>query len=129
MVEQGCQEGFEASEVGLPVFCGGVHPAHSGRELVAVGWDEPVDMGGAQVLPGDVILADDEGAVAMPLELAEEIAAHGPEKERLEIWIRSKILAGGSVHDYYPPSPEKLAEYGRETGAGAGANGEGREGR
>jgi regulator of RNase E activity RraA len=103
-------------DVGLPVFTGAVHPSHSGRELVPVDSDRPVDMAGAQVLPGDVILADDEGALAMPLDLAEYVAAHGPEKELLEIWIRGKVAAGGSIHDYYPPTPEKAAEYAAETG-------------
>src|SRR5215216_5052712 len=103
-------------EVGLPVFAATVHPAHSGRDLVPVDHDRPIDMAGAQVLPGDIILADDEGALAMPLDLAEYIAAHGPEKEELEMWIRGKITAGGSIHDYYPPSPEKAAEYTSETG-------------
>ena len=73
-------------------------------------------MAGAQVLPGDVLLADDEGVVAMPLDLAEQVATHGPAKEHLELWIRGKIEAGGSVPDYYPPSPEKQEEYTRETG-------------
>jgi 5-oxopent-3-ene-1,2,5-tricarboxylate decarboxylase/2-hydroxyhepta-2,4-diene-1,7-dioate isomerase len=104
------------AEVGLPVFCAGTHPSHSGRDLVPVDCDRSIDMGGAQVLPGDVLLIDDEGVLAMPLELAEEIAAHGPPKELLEVWIRAKIAAGGSVHDYYPPTPEKAAEYQRETG-------------
>jgi len=103
-------------EVGLPVFAAAVHPSHSGRDLVPVDHDRPIDMGGAQVLPGDVILADDEGALAMPLDLAEGIAVHGPAKELLEQWIRSKVVAGGSIHDYYPPSPEKAAEYTTETG-------------
>ena len=103
-------------EVGLPVFAAAVHPSHSGRDLVAIDYDRPIDMAGAQVVPGDVLLADDEGIVAMPLDLAEYVAAHGPAKERLEGWIRGKIAAGGSVHDYYPPSPEKEAEYARETG-------------
>ncbi len=102
--------------LGLPVFAAAVHPAHSGRDLVAVDHDRPVDMAGAQVLPGDVILADDEGAVAMPLDLAEYVAGHGPAKELLEEWIRGKVAAGGSIHDYYPPSPEKAAEYEAETG-------------
>ncbi len=73
-------------------------------------------MGGCQVLPGDIILADDEGVLAMPLELAEYVAAHGPAKEELETWIRGKVEAGGSVHDYYPPIPDNEAEYERETG-------------
>lgn len=103
-------------EVGLPVFAAAVHPSHSGRDLVAVDHDRPIDMAGAQVLPGDVILADDEGAMAMPLDLAEYIAEHGPPKEQMEAWIREKVLAGGSVHDYYPPSPAKAAEYLAETG-------------
>jgi regulator of RNase E activity RraA len=114
-------------EVRLPVFTATVHPSHSGRDLIPVDYDRPVDMGGAQVLPGDVILADDEGAVAMPLDLAEYVAAHGPEKELLEIWIREKVAAGGSVHDYYPPTPEKAAEYQAETGRSAPAIDIGRE--
>jgi regulator of RNase E activity RraA len=103
-------------EVGLPVFAAAVHPSHSGRDLVAVDHDRPVDMAGAQVIPGDVVLADDEGALAMPLDLAEYVAEHGPPKELLEEWIRGKVAAGGSVHDYYPPTAEKGAEYAAETG-------------
>ena len=114
-------------DVGLPVFCASVHPSHSGRDLVAVDYDRPIDMGGVQVLPGDVILADDEGALAMPLHLAEYIAAHGPEKEHLEIWIRGKVAAGGSIHDYYPPTAEKGAEYTTETGRPAPSTNLGRE--
>ena len=103
-------------EVGLPVFAATIHPSASGRDLVAVDHDRPVDMAGVQVIPGDVILADDDGVLAMPLDLAEYVAAHGPQKELLEDWIRGKIAGGGSVHDYYPPTPEKEAEYARETG-------------
>ena len=103
-------------EVGLPVFSGTSHPSASGRDVVAVDYDQPANMAGVQVLSGDIILADDEAVLAMPLDLAEYVAAHGPAKEQLEAWIRDKIAAGGSVHDYYPPSTEKAAEYERETG-------------
>ena len=62
------------------------------------------------------IWAERRSYPAMSLELAELIAAEGPAKELLEVWIREKITAGGSVHDYYPPSADKLDEYRRETG-------------
>lgn len=104
------------AEVGLPVFCAAVHPSHSGRELIAVDYDQPINMSGVQVLPGDILLCDDEGVVGMPLEIAEYIAEHGPHKEELEAWIRGKILAGGSIHDYYPTSQPKIDEYEQETG-------------
>ena len=64
----------------------------------------------------------------MPLDLAEYIAEHGPEKEALEMWIRGKVTAGGSIHDYYPPSPEKAAEYTAETGRSAANQPEERRG-
>lgn len=106
-------------DVGLPVFAASVHPSASGRDLVAVDFDQPINMAGVQVLAGDVLLGDDEGIIAMPLDLAEYVAEHGPPKEHLELWIRGKIAAGGSVHDYYPPAAEALAEYERETGRSA----------
>ena len=93
--------------VGLPVFTGHAHPSASGRDVVAVDYDVPCNMAGVYLIPGDIILADDEGVLAMPLDLAEHVAAHGPAKERQEIWIRGKVEAGGSVHDYYPPNEEK----------------------
>ncbi len=109
------RDGPYIKAVALPVFSTTVHPAHSGRDLVPVDYDRPINMAGVQVLSGDIILADDEGALAMPLDLAEYVAAYGPPKERLEEWIRAKIAAGGSVIDYYPPTPEKLKEYESES--------------
>src|SRR6476619_1855701 len=88
-------------QVGLPVFSKTFHPSASGRDVVAVDYDVPVNMAGVYLMPGDIILADDEGALAMPLDLAEQVAAHGPAKERQEMWIRGKVEQGGSVHDYY----------------------------
>jgi regulator of RNase E activity RraA len=104
------------TELGFNVFCSAVHPAHSGRDLEPVDFDRPINMAGVQVRSGDILLADDEGVIAMPLAQAEMVARLGPPKERLETWIRGKIVAGGSVHDYYPPNPQKLAEYEAETG-------------
>jgi regulator of RNase E activity RraA len=109
------RDSVEVRNVGLPVFSAAIHPGASGRDLVPVDHDQPVNMGGVQVVPGDVILADDEGVIAMPIDQAEYVVEHGVAKEDLEVWIRQKVDAGGSVHDYYPPSPEKLEEYGRET--------------
>jgi regulator of RNase E activity RraA len=116
MIYGSVRDTVAVKDVGLPVFCNGLHPGASGRELAAVDHDLPINMGGVQVLPGDVILADDEGAIAMPIDLAEHVAEHGAAKELLEIWIRGKIEGGGSVHDYYPPTPDKLNEYEQETG-------------
>jgi regulator of RNase E activity RraA len=104
------------ADLNFPVYCSHVHPSHSGRDMMPVDHDLPVNMAGVQVRPGDILLADDEGVIAMPIELAEYVAEVGPPKERIEAWIRDKVVGGGSIHDYYMPSPEKYAEYESETG-------------
>ena len=44
----------------------------------------------------------------MPLDLAEYVAAGRPgEGSSWKLWIRGKVEAGGSIHDYYPPSRRK----------------------
>ncbi len=104
------------ADLNFPVYCSAVHPSHSGRDLIPVDHDRPIDMAGVQVFPGDILLADDEGVIAMPLHMAEYVAQAGPPKERIEAWIRDKVVGGGSIHDYYMPSDEKYAEYESETG-------------
>ena len=64
-----------------PSTAAAIHPSHSGRDLIPVDFDHPIDMAGVHVQSGDIILADDEGVIAMPLDLAEYIAVHGPPKE------------------------------------------------
>lgn len=104
------------ADLNFPVYCSHVHPSHSGRDMMSIDHDQPVNMAGATVRPGDILLADDEGVLAMPLDLAEHVAEVGPPKEHIEAWIRDKVIGGGSVHEYYMPSPEKYAEYESETG-------------
>jgi hypothetical protein len=53
----------------------------------------------------------------MPLDLANTSPAR-PEKDTWRV-DPGKVAAGGSIHDYYPPSPEKATEYARETGRSA----------
>ena len=102
--------------VGLPVFTGARASLRKRPGCRRGRLRRAINMAGVYLIPGDIILADDEGVLAMPLDLAEYVAAHGPAKERQEMWIRGKVEAGGSVHDYYPPNDEKAGEYERETG-------------
>ena len=49
------------------------------------------------VIPGDVIIGDQDGIVVVPKALAAEIARDGAEQERLERFIQIKILAGAAT--------------------------------
>jgi 4-hydroxy-4-methyl-2-oxoglutarate aldolase len=60
---------------GLPVWARGVTPAAVPAKSKA-GWGNvPVVCAGVQVSPGDVVVGDDDGVVAVPHEDAEEVLA------------------------------------------------------
>ena len=65
---------------GLPVWCAGAAAPASVAGLTFVGWQEPIGCGGAAIFPGDVVVADGDGAVVIPAALAEEVARVGAEQ-------------------------------------------------
>lgn len=97
--------------VGLPVWARGCHGAPYFATLACLDRGMPVRCFGVTVVPGDYILADEDGAVAIPAALAEQVAAAGLATEHKETFIRGLIEQGGSTRDHYPPSDETLARY------------------
>src|SRR3954471_12881694 len=75
-------EGVLASE--LPVWCDGMAAPPSVAGLTFVGWEHPIACGGVAVCPGDIVVADKDGAVLIPAALLDAVLAEAPEQERLE---------------------------------------------
>ena len=99
---------------GLPVWAQGYAAPPSVAGLIFTGWNQPIGCGGVAIFPGDVIVADADGAVVVPAALAEEIAAAGLEQERLEAWILGEVEKGAALPGLYPPNAETRARYERE---------------
>jgi regulator of RNase E activity RraA len=95
----------------LPVFCQGTAAPASVNGLTFVGWNEPIACGGCAVFPGDVIVADDDGAVVIPQDLVGFCAAEGEEHERYESWVVSEVERGVKLPGLYPPNDEAKARY------------------
>ena len=98
-------------QLGLPVFCRGMHGAGIGRALMSVGIQEPVQVGGVPVLPGDVLLGDENGVVVIPPTEIEDLIEYGVEHELQEDFTREKLAEGLSLHQAYPPDEELRKEY------------------
>lgn len=98
-------------ETGLPVWCQGAAAPASVAGLTFVGWQEPIGCGGCAIFPGDMIVADGDGAVVIPATLAEEVAKLGAEQEELEAWLMDEVKGGRALPGLYPPNEETLARY------------------
>ncbi|MFN3336380.1 MAG: ribonuclease activity regulator RraA, partial [Thermomicrobium sp.] len=63
------------------------------------------------VLPGDIIIADDDGAVVLPRQLAEAVLADAREHAEWEAFARERLAAGGDLRIYYPLTEAARTEY------------------
>ena len=95
----------------LPIWCRGTAAPASVNGLTFVGWNEPIACGGCAIFPGDVIVADDDGAVVIPQDLVAYVAAEGEEHERYESWVVSEVERGVQLPGLYPPNDEAKARY------------------
>ncbi len=71
----------------------------------------PIACAGVAIMPGDIMVGDGEGVVAIPSQVAEEVAHDAYEQERMEEFIQNKVAQGASILGVYPPNDETKAEY------------------
>ncbi|MGH6641971.1 MAG: ribonuclease activity regulator RraA, partial [Bradyrhizobium sp.] len=95
----------------LPVWCSGVAAPPSVAGLTFVGWQESIGCGGVAVMPNDVVVADDDGAVLIPAALLDDVVSASVEQERLESWIMTQVKSGQALPGLYPPNEANKAAY------------------
>ncbi|MEU9688042.1 fumarylacetoacetate hydrolase family protein [Amycolatopsis japonica] len=106
VITDGGVRDFDAvAATGLPVFSQGAHPAVLGRKHVPWDTDVAVACGGATVLPGDIIVGDDDGVVVIPPSLAEEIADAALVQEDEDSWIAEQVGQGRPIEGLFPLNP------------------------
>jgi regulator of RNase E activity RraA len=67
--------------------------------------------GGVTVVPGDIIVADDDGAVVVPVSMAEKVIEDGQKHAEWEEFSRMKLMEGAPLQRYYPLHPDANEEY------------------
>jgi regulator of RNase E activity RraA len=100
----------EIRDLGFPIFSRAVvprstHSPYSSR-LEPIEVNVPISCGGALVDPGDIVLADEIGVVAVPQAEAADVLARAQAQAEQEQATRELIAQGKSVN-------ELLAEFGR----------------
>ena len=71
----------------------------------------PIACGGVLVMPGDIIVAADDGAVVVPVALAPQVVEQAGAKHAWEDFTRMRLAQGGEMIKYYPQNDEAKIEY------------------
>jgi regulator of RNase E activity RraA len=90
------RDSADIRELGLPVFCSAVC-SRAGEPKGHGEIGAPLRIGGSAVLPGDWIVADDDGVLVLPRARAAEMANRGMDCLETENRIREEIRAGKST--------------------------------
>jgi regulator of RNase E activity RraA len=110
LVDGGVRDVEWIAKLDFPVYARYRTPVQSIGRWKVTGSGIPVPMPGAtvpvvEVSPGDFVLADSDGAIVIPAELAEEVLQRAEELGAREVQIRSELASGLSLS-------EALAKFG-----------------
>ncbi len=79
LIDGGLRDLAEIRSLGLPVFSRSIVPSSSVSRWASVARDIPVNCGGVVIMPGDVIVAGEDGVVRVPSARASEVLKRAQE--------------------------------------------------
>jgi regulator of RNase E activity RraA len=84
-------------DIRFPVFAAGLSPADSKGRLDVMAVRVPIECGGVRVEPGDLVVADFDGCLAVPQAIEDEVIASALDKVSGENVVRDVLRAGASI--------------------------------
>src|SRR5262245_13768395 len=87
------------------------HGATYRRLHMPVDQQVPIACAGVTVIPGDVIVGDEEGVLVVPAAIAGEVAADAARQELEEEWGMERVRAGESTDGAFPITEARRQEF------------------
>ncbi len=107
----------------IPIYHRASHGATFRRLHMPVEQQVPIACGGVTVVPGDVIVGDEEGVVVIPAAMVDEVAADAAQQELEETWGMERVAAGDSTDGAFPITPARRPEFEAWAAARSGSDG------
>jgi len=99
------------SRLDIAVYNRASHGATFRRMHMPVDQQVPIACAGVTVVPGDVIVGDEDGVVVVPAALARDVAAEAEQQELEEQWGMERVAAGESTDGAFPITPARRPEF------------------
>ena len=94
VIDGACRDTFLSREIMYPIFSRS-YSMRTGKDRVQVeGFNIPVNIGDARVLPGDILRGDADGVIAIPQAHENEVLTIAEEIDDIEQKIRNAVLEG-----------------------------------
>jgi 4-hydroxy-4-methyl-2-oxoglutarate aldolase len=100
VIDAGVRDIRDLKEIGFPVWSRAISAQGTVKETLGA-VNVPIVCAGAEVNPGDVIVADDDGVVVVPRAAAAEVAEAGARREENEKKKRKQFKSGELGLDMY----------------------------
>lgn len=78
----------------FPTFTAGIHAQDSLGRVDVTAHSVPVDSGDVRVVPGDMIIGDQDGVAVIPADVAEEVISKAEEKMAVEKRMKASLRNG-----------------------------------
>ena len=113
VVIDGCIRDYpKAKELGIGLWLKGTTPNfHTQTDIFPYAVNVPIACADTYVGPGDIIVADDDGAVVVPASMAADLAKRALEHHEWEDFSRMRLMQGGELRRYYPLKDEARPEF------------------
>ena len=98
LVDAAVRDAEDLRELGLPIWARWIRVRGASKTEVGV-IDEPVEVGGAEIRPGDPVVLDADGAVVVRRERHDEVLAAARERADYEVGKRAQLEAGALSYD------------------------------
>ncbi len=112
VITDGCvRDSPSVARMQWPVYARAPHAATLGRLHLPLDTNIPIACAGVLVMPGDLVVGDDEGAMVLPAALAEEVARDAVVQEEQETFALERVTAGESIIGLYPLADSRRPDF------------------
>lgn len=82
-------------------FAGSARPIDYRGRMVIASTQEPVTIGGVAIVPGDLVMADDDGIVVIPAAVEAEVLAMANARAAGESKVLEELISGVTLRDVW----------------------------